>query len=146
MLDFYASVTQFGNYMRREALWLPLAVLRTKISTKIHGGMSAWFAELWKITFDGPVLLSRGLAVELPEPLLVRGRFGMFLADGDAERATWTCKGASGVRPCFLCQNVVKERHAHAGGLVDMGCPDARLFQMVTDDDVYNTVDILEEV
>ena len=144
---FYASVTQFGNDLQREELWLPLAVLRTKISTRIHGGMSACFAELLKITFDGPVWLSRGLVVELPEPLLVCGRFGMFLADGDAERATWTCKGASGVRPCFLCQNVVKDRHAHGGGgLVDMGCPDARLFQMVTDDDIYNTVDILEEV
>ena len=87
-----------------------MAVLRTKISTNIHGGMSARFAELLKITFEGPVWLSRGLVVELPEPLLVCGRFGMFLADGDAERATWTCKGASGLRPCCLCQNCFSTR------------------------------------
>ena len=142
---FYASVVQFGNDLQREELWLPLAVLRTKVSTKIHGGMSACFAELVKMTFEAPVWLSRGLVIDLPEPVLVRGRFGMFIADGDAERATWTCKGAAGVRPCFKCQNVVKERHARADGLVDMGCPDTQLFQMLTDEDVYNTVDILQE-
>ena len=122
-----------------------MAVLRTKISTKIHGGMSACFAELLKVTFEEPVSLSRGSVLDLPQPLLACGRFGMFLADGDAERATWTCKGASGVRPCFLCQNVVKERHACVDGLVDMGCPHTQLFQMLTDDDVYNTLDILHE-
>ena len=124
---------------------MPMAVLRTRKANCVRGGMSAAFAELLKITFEAPVCITRGIVLHLPSPQLLLGRFGVFLADGDAERVTWTCKGASGLRPCFKCANVAKSSHALGEGLVDIGRSDVGRFQQLTDQDVYDSVDTLKE-
>ena len=69
----------------------------------------------------------------------------MFLADGDAERACWSCNGASGVRPCFKCSNVVVDRHARTDEVVSIACPDASRFSLISNEDVFEAVDLLHD-
>lgn len=141
---FYISFLDFSpRRLSSEHFWLPLAIIRTSVAKLVVGGISGCVAEFLKSAFGEPGRLARGFTVHLPAPTLICGRFHMFLADGDAERACWSCKGASGVRPCFLCSNVVVDRHASTDEVVSIACPDARRFSLVSDQDVFEAVDLL---
>ena len=141
--SFYVSFLQFGERLCYETHWFEVAVLRTSVAKKVVGGISACTGALLKSFFAAPCDFSRGIALDLGGvPIIASARFSLFLADGDAERACWSCKGAAGVRPCFLCKNIVVCRH-QADGLLSVGCSDYRLLDLCTDDQVYEAVDTL---
>ena len=54
------------------------------------------------------------LSMKGGDSLLAFMTFGVFLADEAALHAAFCCKGASGLKPCFLCQNIFNYNEVRA--------------------------------
>ena len=71
--------------------------------------------------------------------------------DESAMHAMWCCKGASGRRPCMKCKNCVAKLAGATLGLDDgsyfrdICCPNITEFHRMTDEDVWQSMDHLEE-
>ena len=113
--------------------------LKDVVAKTVVGGMSARSGALLKSFFAAPCDFSRGVALDLGgEPTIASPQFSTC----DAERARWSCKGAAGVRPCFLCKNIVVCRH-QGDGLLSVGCSDYGSLDLCSDDQIYEAVDTL---
>ena len=143
----YIAIREIGPlYLKNEFLWVPVAALRSKVVKGIPGGLSVCFAHLVRRLFIHDRLRESGVTLDLDLP---QGRFATFyfrlgniVADGDAIRAVYSSKGASGKLPCFLCNNVLNERVA-SPGLVHISCTDVGKFQLASDADLWRKADHL---
>ena len=133
----------------REQFWLPLAVLRTHEAQKVVGGISNCFRLLIRsILFDPCHAAGIGFAIDLGSPRLIRLKIRNVLADESALKQVFGCKGASGLRPCMLCRNIVSLNSNMTEGqryLVDVSCSDAGLFHLATDATILQLYDHLAE-
>ena len=69
------------------------------------------------------------------------------IADLDAHRAVSGLKGTSGLRPCIKCRNLMCKDHPSVGQsdwLVDITCKDPSRFDLATDTDIFETLDMLQ--
>jgi len=144
---FYVSFLQFADYLSCPECWFPIAILRTKQSKNACGGISGCFAELVRSFLAGACNMLEGVVLMLDRPTLVVAKLSIFLADGAAEQYVWSSKGASGIRPCMLCKNVVRSRYASEPGdpenLISVACSDASKFEAMTDADIHESADLL---
>jgi len=150
VLAVYATVQEF----RREALkhdhmWLVLGLIRSSEASKLNGGAAAAVARLYKRWFLEEQLSERGVLLDLDAP---NRRFaniylkpGVLITDGEALRAIWSAKGASGKLPCLLCKNLVHDPDAAARSdyLVDLGDPEGE-FDLASDADLWEKADTLQ--
>ncbi len=87
--------------------WTP-AVFRTKVVHLVDGGYSRLSSSLLHHQLLGAEdgLQSVGLPIHFDGAVYVLfARFNSLVADGDAWKVILECKGASGLRPCLVCQN-----------------------------------------
>lgn len=140
----YGTFIEFGaNLLRDERIWLPLAVIRHDLGGASAGGLSGALLCIFRCFFEG---LQAGYVLKLISPTVFVYRVGNLLADEDAIRASWACKGASGVRPCFACMNVVMKGYAkHNQVLVDLDEEDPSKFQLMSDQDWFQMADHLKQ-
>ena len=103
----YMAFEQMGmNNLFREEMWLPIAVLRTNVAHKV--GVSCCVKWLLRAMLLEPTKLATvGFAIQLSSPVLMRTAVKHVLADEAALKATLSTKGASGLRCCSCCRNVV---------------------------------------
>jgi len=139
----YGAFINLGaKLLRDERIWLPLAVIRHDVAGASIGGLSGALLHIFRSFFEG---LQAGYVLKLTSPTVFLYRVGNLLADEDAIRASWACKGASGVRPCFACMNVVMKGYAkHNQVLVDLDEDDPRKFQLMSDQDWFQMADHLK--
>jgi hypothetical protein len=110
----YWTFMEFPDYFRSRCAfgWLPLCFLPCIRVQQLPAGMSSIAKEILKLFFSpdrskfnfettGLILQVAGRDVHL------RGRFGCWLADEKAIKEIVHCKGASGLKPCVCCKNVV---------------------------------------
>ena len=140
---FYVTFFDFESLLSKEAFWIPVAVLRASIASKIVGGISGCVGKLLHAIFDPPANMAQGFVVNLPEPTLICATFHVLLADGEADRACWSCKGAAGIRPCVVCRNCVIERYADPPGLYPISWSDFSAFDVADDNSMWEAIDIL---
>ena len=135
----YASFKQFSPHrLCREVTWLPLAAIRTSVVHTIPGGISCVVKLLLRSLFEELKLTSVGFPIMCDDgPALVRVAFGNLIADEAAIKATFMFKGAAGLRPCLLCQNIVSLHSGLDDGafLHTIACDDPSRF--VPSDDHY---------
>ena len=146
---FYISFLEWRSLLHSEFVWLPIALLRTQIIKGITGGLSHCLAKLfqsWTDNFHGrPVTLRDGTIRIFPV------RLAGCIMDESAMHAMWCCKGASGRRPCMKCKNCVAKLAGATLGLDDgsyfrdICCPNITEFHRMTDEDVWQSMDHLEE-
>ena len=77
---------------------------------------------------------------------MIKLKISNVLADESALKSVFGCKGASGIRTCILCQNVVSISSNLVEGqhyLVDLSCSDPTLFHPATDESVWALYDNL---
>ena len=91
---------QLGETHRPDA-WLPFAAIPHRDFSRVKGGLSKCLASV--LASLKAQLLTKGLVRGVPFEFQIHG----FLADYDGFRACFLAKGASALKPCFLCQNVV---------------------------------------
>ena len=101
VLAVYVTLREFGPVLVKHAdMWLPLAILRSSQIKDILGGTSFCMRTLLRRIFITDKVTSEGvlLDLQLPQPRFVRLQLvlGNFIGGGDAQRATWNAKGASG--------------------------------------------------
>lgn len=140
---FYFSFFEFGLLLQKESFWIPIAVLRTHIANEIVGGVSGCIARLLHAIFGPPTNLRHGFVLNLPEAIMISATFHILLADGEADRACWSCKGAAGIRSCFVCRNCIKHRYSNHPGVHPVSCADFALFDVADDNSVWESADIL---
>ena len=131
----------------REQFWLPLAVLRTQQAQGVLGGISNCFRLLLRSVLLGPCEAAEvGFAVNLDSPRLIKLKVTNVLADEAALKQVFSSKGASGLRPCLLCKNIVSMSSNLTEGqdyLVDVSCSDVSLFDPATNTSIWETYDNL---
>ena len=143
---FYASTSGMWQQSSSESAWWALALLRTVDKDLIQGGLTTFFCALVKTVHKWRLgqLLKVG-----SESLFVSLRLTMVFADEPALKAALACKGSAGRKVCFRCANVHGRaagdlNAVHAAGLQSLS---AQLHecQFVTDKDVFEVVDLLQE-
>ena len=143
---FYFALLEIGSTaLRYDRCWFPIAVLRTTIAARVAGGLSGVLRMLLRYLSD---LFAVGVDVALPSgPSRLYARLGPHLADGDALRASLALKGASGLKPCMLCANVLKKHSdlAHRRpGLVEIDEVDTDKFLLHDDETLWALFDSLQ--
>ena len=120
---------------------MPIGVLRSTVMKKVPGGFSTCLRMLlrqWMLEYrilDNGVVLDLGLLDF--RYAVFHFKLGNILADGDAYRAAWSAKGASGNVPCLLCKNVVALANVKSDLLVHFSCPDASRFDSASNEDIW---------
>jgi hypothetical protein len=108
----YWSFVEFGAAaLAHEDFWLTAVTLKSTEVLKIDGGMSAVTASILKHFFGdaGRNLQQCGITLYPPDtaPLRLHAYFCLMLADESALHQTWMHMGASGVKLCVQCMNIV---------------------------------------
>ena len=145
----YVSVRELGqSYLKRESMWLPIALIRSTIAKSCSGGFSACIKAILRRWFLTDRIHERGilLGAEAPGARYVVFHFvlGNITAGGDALRAVFLAKGASGKLPCMACKNVVSDR-IRSDYFVHIDCPSISALDRASDDDIWCKVDRLAE-
>ena len=108
---FYFTFGQFGEFIRSEFAWLPVAVIRHCVTAEIEGGLGCATKLVLRSFFFGADNFSTGCVLSLETPTIVFAKLGCIIADESAIKHTFATKGASGLLPCLKCKNVVLADH-----------------------------------
>ena len=150
--SFYFSFAEFGNFaIRHEVVWFHLAVLRSSIAHKVVGGLSCAVRLLLKALLGEEHGFQRGVLLPLDDgPTLLFAKLQTHLGDEAALAQGLSLKGASGIRPCIKCANVLKKASELAGHrpneLVEITCTDVARFMACDDRDIWRSYDRLAAV
>jgi hypothetical protein len=142
----YVTVKEFGPaYLKHEHLWLPVAIIRSSVAKdRIPGNLSGCMKLLFRKWFLTDRIDHDGVLLDLDIPdsryANVYLKLGNVVADGDAYRAIWSAKGASGKLPCLLCKNILSQR-TNSVYLQHFSCPYADRFDLATNEEVWEKAD-----
>ena len=148
---FYMSFLEFRNYLRHEASWLLVTVIRDTKAAEVIGGVSNLCRLLVRdmvmgadsFAFAGVVVGGR----------LVWARVHRWMGDELALKYVLDYKGFRGLHPCIDCKNCVAISRVegeslvdHDGGgyLVDIACAEFARFDRASAEDVWESYDLLE--
>jgi hypothetical protein len=124
--DFFRTRSAFG--------WLPLCFVERHRLKDVPGGMSAVAKEVvqsfWPASDDKFNFNTTGVIIPVQgREAHIRAQFGCWLADEKAIKEIVHCKGASGIKPCISCKNVVNRTEVESDEyLVHISCPDVARF------------------
>ena len=124
--DFFRTRSAFG--------WLPLCFVERHRLKDVPGGMSAVAKEVvqsfWPASDDKFNFNTTGVIIPVQgREAHIRAQFGCWLADEKAINEIVHCKGASGIKPCISCKNVVNRTEVESDEyLVHISCPDVARF------------------
>ena len=107
----YVAIKQFNGYLCLQSSWLPIAVLRKHNMDKLSGGMNQF---LCKLILELQRQLRHSFVVTMDKATLavrIDSHF-LYLADEAALKTLLGARGASGVKPCIKCKNVLYKRGA----------------------------------
>lgn len=103
----YASFKEFGEWLTAPAAWLPVSVLRHKSLGSITGGLSSFMRTLIDCLQKQLSAKSIPFRIDSGAYLLRVKREFIFLQDEAALKAMLGIKGATGMKPCAKCKNVL---------------------------------------
>ena len=136
LVAVYWSFVEFGPVaLSKEDFWMVAATVKANTVHKVDAGISQVLAEQLKCMFeeDGRNFRLAGTLVELPDSTpRVFAKFRAMFGDESALHQAWNCKGASGVKLCVQCFNIVSSNWK-AADEVDGG-PDS-FFKLYTHQD-----------
>ena len=125
--------------------WFEVLLVRTDTVGHVAGGVSAIMYTLLKDVFytnTGLNVANPGLLLDMHSggSMRVNITLGAFVADEAALHSVFCCKGASGLKPCFLCQNIFHRDlsrdivHSDTSGFAQLHtCHDATKIVLHTD-------------
>ena len=134
--------------LAQEEAWLLFGCLQAKIAKKLPAGVSYLAKRMLHVFFKGRFNLATGTTIATRDGGLVlcRCSFGGFLADEKALKEIFCIKGASGLKPCFSCKNLIKADDVGDDAyLVPLDCCDKRRLDPHTRESIYECVDLLRQ-
>ena len=117
-------------------------VLRCNIASQIVGGISSVIRMLLRTWCGRGIMLH-----EIGEGEIISITRVIQIAELDAHRSVSGLKRTSGIRPCIKCRNLMCKDHPSVGQsdwLVDITCKDPSRFDLATDKDIFDTLDMLQ--
>ena len=142
LLAIYISFLEFGTNLSDESMWLPLGVFR--VSEKRKFGTSALCKAVLLYLF--PKLSEDGWDIN---GIRFRAKFHRALLDDAAGKECFKYKGASGIKMCHQCKNIVAPQgggesclasYDAEGYLQPASCSDVRLFDPQSSEDRHSAV------
>lgn len=134
-----------GAALFKDDMWMPVGLFRPAIVKGVEHHIAHALAGLMRVFLWGACrLLDAGFGLRLDKPGLLRARCGNMMADGDGNKAIWQFMGASAVRCCPVCKNVLKLGHSpikKQSYLVVVACSSTRQFGPMTNEDGWKVVD-----
>lgn len=134
---WYWTIVQLPQWFqtRREGYFF-FGAFPTKLLHVLKGGYSYLFARILSIFFEleEPVNFTTGFPLTCSKGyFLCKGTFSILMSDEKAIKELWLLRGASGTKPCCVCQNVLghmnKDNLPMDGRwLVHYACPDRTKF------------------
>ena len=147
---FYASFLEFQQALRCKSMWMTIALVRDDDVQKVCGGLSAVVRALLaamclpansQLTGPGELLQFSN------EVYILQVNVNNLLADEAALKGEFSTKGASGMKPCMKCLNVVSKASGASrvdSFFVDIAEDNYRKFIPLTCNDAWYAVDELE--
>ena len=148
-MSVYTSFVELGPHLlSRTQFWSTIAVARTSMIRKVVGGWSRMLRDLLRAAFAGQETFESGVLVYAGGPQLFFARLSNVIADEAALKLALDCKGASGLRPCPGCKNVMLRGcdiacRDSSGYLVEITCADMNKFDWASDVDIFDAIDLL---
>ena len=148
-MSVYISFAELGpQLLCRCEFWMTVAVARTTVIRYIVGGRSRMLRDLLRAAFLGEETFESGVLVHLGGPRLFFARLGNIIADESALKMAFDAKGASGLRCCPGCNNVMLRgsdlaERDRSGYLVELTCADLTKFDWSSDEDIVESIDLL---
>ena len=154
LLNFYYTFLEFPSwFLHKKDGWFVLASLRSSLIKQINGGVAGLITRIMRTLFvdDSTASLSKGIFLKVGNKTeLIHIKFGGFFGDEKGLKEFLDYKGASGVKPCIGCGNVVNFEHKVAkrdlGEIVTLAEIDRTKFIQMTGPEVYRMHDRLEEI
>ena len=148
-MSFYLAVKDVGPaLLKHEFMWLPCAVLRTRIIKTVEGKFSRVLSVFLERLLVQMGNVRDGVYLNALNSLCFF-RLGNLLADEDGFRQAYASMGANGMFCCLGCLNVCGNRSKSlaafdaTGRIVDITCVDSSRFHTCTDEDLWEKSDIL---
>ena len=150
----YVTALEFKKKLSMELFWLVAGLITHEKATLVEGGMSAIFAKVlnhWVNSSYG-ILNKAGFSLEIDGAhYLVRFALHAFVADEAALRSVLQSKGASGMKPCAKCYNVISKFHGGTWDIhgdeciIDVTCATYQNFLQFTDQQIFDVQRQLQE-
>ena len=126
--------------------WHLFGVLRSTIADKVPGGVSGFLKLILRQMFlckESNLQIGAQIACK-DDIVVLRARFSCFLADEKAHEELMNVKGASGMKPCPTCKNIVNrvDVGAHAY-LQNLSCCEYDKFDYHTNESFWEVIDHL---
>ena len=147
--SFYFTFAEFGDFaVRHESVWFHVGVLRSTVVKEVIGGLSCALRLLLRAFTMESHGFTDGVLLPLDSgPTLLFAKLRIHLGDEAALSQGLSIKGASGIRPCLKCCNVLKKdsglAHRRPLDLVEVSCSDTSRFVQNTDRSVWQQYDRL---
>ena len=107
---YYSFLNLGSAVLAKEDAWMTFATLKSSDVTKVRGGMSAVTSEMLKMLFTGTTFTLDGVGVLVQCGEVSHRLYASFqctLCDESSLHQVWQHKGASGVKFCVECRNMV---------------------------------------
>ena len=154
---YYWAFLEFGmEALSHEEVWGTMTIVREAYAKSLDGGI-AGLTSLALEQFHGTDfdILRAGLTLNLANGDRVKlfAKVGVMLADEPAFKDMLECKGHSGTKCCFLCQNCVLHKapvgsvplHLFSDYTVSIAEPDFKKFHMHSDESLRAIITKLNE-
>lgn len=142
----HVSFQELGRWLHHGIAWVPFTVLRESRLRETPGGHSAWMrAIMLSLVPPRSTVFSLGVPIDLgEETCLLRLVPDTLLGDELALKSSSDAKGASGIKACLHCKNVVNTDKELTDPLfVHLWESDSKRFKKHSDADIYRIVDHL---
>ena len=144
------SFLELDHNLMKDDVWMTPVCVRACMMAKAVGGWARMFRDYLRIQLLGEEgITTAGVPLIIHgEPMMLFARLKHVLSDGDGLRMAFDWKGASGLKPCFLCWNVFSKLSDLAfrrPEYVDITCTDCSLFLKNTDEDIAVAQEIVAE-
>lgn len=147
----YVTVMEFNRHLQKEEFWLVAGILKHEKVSLIPGGMSEVVKEMLAYWYNQGILNPSGFSLDInSEATLVRFKLHGCISDEAAMKSILDCKGASGMKPCCKCSNVISKFHGKKLNLqandllTDITETDPGKFLQQTDDDIFHILQKLQ--
>ena len=148
----YISILELGLRLSQAEFWMVAGVVTTAKAAEVTGGLSEILKKIllhWLQSADG-ILHPAGFSLLLRgQHELVRFKLHAMIADEAALRGVLLAKGASGLKPCSKCYNIISKWHGReyqldeSDSVKDISESNHSAFMEYIDTDIFRIVERL---
>ncbi|CAE7660659.1 unnamed protein product [Symbiodinium sp. CCMP2592] len=149
---WYLTFQEFGHVTAKENAWLPVALLQHHVADTVLGGVSAATVKVLQHILQPANRqgFDLNMGAHGARARVQLAPTALFIADHDAQRATYCNKGSSGYKPCLWCANLLKRDAPQAatgsGRFVDICESRFHSFHIASDSEIFAAADHLAAI